>query len=99
MKNKMSEAWREWWSIVHGKNTPAGSYNPLEAHMYEAWVAAWDAANEQSQFEINHLKEQLMRANTNDGAYKAAFLAGQMSRPVKTFSGNKPNYVIPPETE
>jgi hypothetical protein len=79
MKNKMSEAWREWWSITHGKNTPAGSYNPLEAHMYEAWMAAWDAADKQSQSEITHLKEQLMRANTNDGAYKAAFLAGQMA--------------------
>ena len=79
MKNKMSEAWREWWSITHGKNTPAGSYNPLEAHMYEAWMAAWEAANEQSQTEIAHLKGQLMRANTNDGAYKAAFLAGQMT--------------------
>jgi len=79
MKNKMSEAWREWWSITHGKNTSAGSYNPTEAHMYEAWVAAWDSANEHAQFEINHLKEQLMRANTNDGAYKAAFLAGQMT--------------------
>jgi len=83
MKNKMSEAWREWWSITHGKNTSAGSYNPTEAHMYEAWVAAWDSANEHAQFEINHLKEQLMRANTNDGAYKAAFLAGQMSRDKK----------------
>jgi len=38
-----------------------------------------DAANKQSQVEITHLKEQLMRANTHDGAYKAAFLAGQMA--------------------
>jgi TRAP-type C4-dicarboxylate transport system substrate-binding protein len=44
-------------------------------------VAAYEReeANKQSQAEITHLKEQLMRANTNDGAYKAAFLAGQMS--------------------
>jgi hypothetical protein len=38
-----------------------------------------EEANKQFQAEINHLKEQLMRANTNDGAYKAAFLAGQMA--------------------
>jgi hypothetical protein len=98
MKNKMSEAWREWWSITHGKNTPAGSYNPLEAHMYEAWVAAWDSANEHAQFEITHLKEQLLRVGNQQEVLKAAYLAGQMSRPVKTFSGGKPNYVIPPET-
>ena len=61
--------------------------------MWDAWEAAWDEATKQSQVEIAHLKEQLMRANTNDGAYKAAFLAGQMARPVKTFSGGKPNYV------
>jgi len=79
MKNKMSEAWREWWLITHGKNTPAGSYNTLEAPMWDAWEAAWKAATEQSQVEITHLKEQLMRANTNDGAYKAAYLAGQMT--------------------
>jgi len=47
--------------------------------MWDAWEAAWKAANEQSQVEINHLKEQLMRSNTNNGAYKAAFLAGQMA--------------------
>ena len=72
-------AWREWWAQTIGKNVPAGSSNILEAHMWQAWEAAWDAANKQSQFEINHLKEQLMRANTNDGAYKAAFLAGQLA--------------------
>jgi hypothetical protein len=38
-----------------------------------------EEATKQSQTEINHLKEQLMRANTHDGAYKAAFLAGQMA--------------------
>jgi hypothetical protein len=38
-----------------------------------------EKANKQSQVEINHLKEQLMRSNTHDGAYKAAFLAGQMA--------------------
>jgi hypothetical protein len=47
--------------------------------MWEAWNAAWEEANKQSQIEITHLKEQLLRANTNDGAYKAAFLAGQMA--------------------
>jgi hypothetical protein len=99
MKNKMSEAWREWWSIVHGKNTPAGSYNTLEAPMWDAWEAAWKAANEQSQTEITYLKEQLLRVGNQQEVLKAAYLAGQMSRPVKTFSGNQPNYVIPPETE
>jgi hypothetical protein len=78
MKNKMTEAWREWWSIVRGA-APAGSYIPQEDSMYKAWEAAWDAADKQSQIEITYLKEQLMRANTNDGAYKAAFLAGQMA--------------------
>ena len=77
-----AEAWQKWWSVVRGA-APVGSYNPQEDHMYKAWEAAWeaawDAANEQSQIEITHLKEQLMRANTNDGAYKAAFLAGQMA--------------------
>ena len=73
-----TEAWREWWNELR-KTVPAGSYNPMEARMYEAWDAAWDAADKQAQTEINHLKEQLMRANTNDGAYKAAFLAGQMA--------------------
>ena len=75
----MNEAWQKWWSTLHHEKMPVGSYNPLEDSMYQAWVAAWKAANEQSQTEINHLKGQLMRANTNDGAYKAAFLAGQMT--------------------
>jgi hypothetical protein len=87
-----AEAWRKWRSVFY-KNIPAGSYDPREATMWAAWEAAWDEATKQSQIEITHLKEQLMRANTNDGAYKAAFLAGQMARPVKTFSGGKPNYV------
>ena len=48
---------------------------------FASFVAAREReeANKQSQVEINHLKEQLMRANTHDGAYKAAFLAGQMA--------------------
>jgi hypothetical protein len=77
--NDKNKLWREWWTNTHGKNAPAGSYNKNEGHMWEAWNAGWDAAHEKSQVEINHLKEQLMRANTNDGAYKAAFLAGQMT--------------------
>jgi hypothetical protein len=40
----MNEEWRKWWAIIHGRNTPCGSYNPLEAHMHEAWVAGWQAA-------------------------------------------------------
>ena len=73
-----AEAWRKWWSVIH-KTIPAGSYDPREAFMWEAWEAAWEEANKQSQTEITHLKEQLMRSNTHDGAYKAAFLAGQMA--------------------
>jgi len=73
-----AEAWRKWWSVIH-KTVPAGSYDPREANMWEAWNAAWEEANKQSQVEITHLKEQLLRSNTNDGAYKAAFLAGQMA--------------------
>jgi len=73
-----TEAWRKWRSVFH-KNIPIGSYDPREATMWDAWEAAWDEATKQSQVEINHLKEQLLRANTNDGAYKAAFLAGQMA--------------------
>jgi hypothetical protein len=73
-----AEAWRKWWAQTHG-NAPAGSYDPREANMWEAWDAAWEEADKQSQIEITYLKEQLMRANTNDGAYKAAFLAGQMA--------------------
>lgn len=91
-------AWRDWWSKTHG-NAPAGSYNPLEAHVYEGWSAGWDAAEAQSQLEIMHLKAQLLRVGNHEGAYKAAYLAGQMSKQVKTFSGGKPNYVIPPETQ
>ena len=75
----MNEAWQKWWSTLRHEKTPVGSYNPLEDSMYQAWIAGWQAANEQSQAEITHLKGQLMRANTNDGAYKAAFLAGQMT--------------------
>jgi hypothetical protein len=73
-----AEAWRKWWSVIH-KTIPAGSYDPREAPMWDAWEAAWEEATKQSQTEINHLKEQLMRSNTHDGAYKAAFLAGQMA--------------------
>jgi len=52
-----------------------------ELFRFAALVAAREReeANKQSQVEITHLKEQLMRANTHDGAYKAAFLAGQMA--------------------
>jgi hypothetical protein len=73
-----AEAWRKWWSVIH-KTIPAGSYDPREAFMWDAWEASWEEANKQSQIEITHLKEQLMRSNTHDGAYKAAFLAGQMA--------------------
>ena len=75
MKNT---AWRDWWSKTHG-NAPAGSYNPLEAHVYEGWFAGWDAAEEQSKVEINHLRNQLLRVGNHEGAFKAAYLAGQMS--------------------
>jgi hypothetical protein len=92
------QAWREWWSKAHG-SAPAGSYDPREAHVFEGWSAGWDAAETQSQLEIMHLKAQLLRVGNHEGAYKAAYLAGQMSKQVKTFSGGKPNYVIPPETQ
>ena len=73
------EAWRNWWTETHGKHMPMGGYHPMEGAIYDAWNAGWDVGYEQSQVEITYLKEQLMRANTNDGAYKAAFLAGQMT--------------------
>ena len=44
------------------------------------------------------LQQQLLRVGNQEGVLKAAYLEGQMSKPVKTFSGNKPNYVIPQET-
>ena len=44
------------------------------------------------------LQQQLLRIGNQQDVLKAAYLAGQMSKPVKTFSGNKPNYVIPQET-
>jgi hypothetical protein len=47
--------------------------------MYDSWDAGYEAGLTQCEKEINHLKAQLMRANTNDGAYKAAYLAGQLS--------------------
>ena len=43
------------------------------------------------------LQQQLLRIGNQQDVLKAAYLAGQMSKPVKTFSGNKPNYVIPQE--
>jgi hypothetical protein len=92
------QAWKDWWSKTHG-NVPAGSYDPREALVFDGWSAGWEAAEAQSQLEITHLKAQLLRVGNHEGAYKAAYLAGQMSKPVKTFSGGKPNYVIPPETK
>jgi len=47
---------------------------------------------------IAGLQQQLLRVGNQQDVLKAAYLAGQMAKPVKTFSGNKPNYVIPPET-
>jgi len=47
---------------------------------------------------IAGLQQQLLRVGNQQDVLKAAYLAGQMSKPVKTFSGNKPNYVIPQET-
>jgi len=48
---------------------------------FAALVAAHEReeVTKQIQAEINHLKTQMMRYNTHDGAYKAAFLAGQMA--------------------
>ncbi len=41
-----AEFWRKWWANLHGNQIPSGKYNPLEAHMWEAWSAAWDSAKE-----------------------------------------------------
>ena len=62
-------------------NGQTAEFNDIGLERFANLVAAHEReeANKQSQAEITHLKEQLMRANTNDGAYKAAFLAGQMS--------------------
>jgi hypothetical protein len=79
MDKERAEAWRKWWLSEHGKNMPMGGYHSQEGFLHDAFAAGWDAAVKQSQVEINHLKAQLMRANTNDGAYKAAYLAGQMT--------------------
>jgi hypothetical protein len=92
------QAWRDWWSKARG-NAPVGTYDTREEHVYRGWSAGWDEAMGQSQLEIMHLKAQLLRVGNHEGAYKAAYLAGQMSKPVKTFSGGKPNYVIPQETK
>ena len=73
------ELWREWWSKKHGKNMPMGGYHPMEGNIYDAWDAGYETGLTQCEKEINHLKAQLLRANTNDGAYKAAYLAGQLS--------------------
>lgn len=74
-----SELWREWWIKKHGQNMPMGAYHPMEGAIYDAWDAGYEAGLTQCEKEINYLKAQLMRANTNDGAYKAAYLAGQLS--------------------
>jgi hypothetical protein len=73
------EAWRHWWYEKHGKHIPAGGYHRMEGAIYDAWVTGWDAAESQCKLEIMHLKAQLLRVGTNEGAYKAAYLAGQMS--------------------
>jgi hypothetical protein len=92
------QQWREWWSKARG-NASVGTYDTREALVFDGWSAGWDAAEAQSQLEIMHLKAQLLRVGNHEGAYKAAFLAGQMSKTVKTFSGGEPNYVIPQETK
>lgn len=74
-----SELWREWWITKHGHNMPMGAYHPMEGAIYDAWDAGYEAGITQCEKEINYLKAQLMRANTNDGVYKAAYLAGQLS--------------------
>jgi hypothetical protein len=50
MDKESAQAWRDWWAVIHGKNTPAGSYNPLEAHMHQAFMAGWDAAQKGTRF-------------------------------------------------
>ena len=93
------KAWREWWSNTYGKNATVGTHNPMEGYMYDAWVAGFNEGTSSAEKEISYLKAQLLRVGNQHEVLKAAYLAGQMSRPVKTFSGNHPNYVIPPETE
>jgi hypothetical protein len=46
---------------------------------------------------IAGLQQQLLRIGNQQDVLKAAYLAGQMAKPVKTFSGNKPNYTLPTE--
>jgi hypothetical protein len=84
------QAWRDWWSKARG-NAPVGTYDTREALVFDGWSAGWDAAEAQSQLEIMHLKAQLLRVGNHEGAYKAAYLAGQMS-----VSGSRPSSV--PET-
>jgi hypothetical protein len=72
------QAWRDWWSKARG-NAPVGTYDTREEHVYNGWSAGWDAAMGESQLEIMHLKAQLLRVGNHEGAYKAAYLAGQMS--------------------
>jgi hypothetical protein len=93
------KAWREWWDSTYGKNANPGGYNPIEGYMYDAWISGFNEGTSVAEKEVAHLKAQLLRVGNQHEVLKAAYLAGQMSRPVKTFSGNHPNYVIPPETE
>jgi hypothetical protein len=72
------QAWRDWWSKARG-TAPVGTYDTREEHVYKGWSAGWDAAMGESQLEIMHLKAQLLRVGNHEGAYKAAYLAGQMS--------------------
>ena len=73
------KAWQDWWESTYGKNATVVGYNPMESYMRDAWMAGFNEGKSNADKEITHLKAQLMRANTNDGAYKAAFLAGQMT--------------------
>jgi len=72
------QAWREWWSKARG-SASVGTYDTREALVFDGWSAGWDAAEAQFQLEIMHLKAQLLRVGNHEGAYKAAYLAGQMS--------------------
>jgi hypothetical protein len=46
---KKSDTWQKWRLTTYGKGLPMGGYHPMDAALYEAWSAGWDAAIPESE--------------------------------------------------
>jgi len=75
----------EWWDGESFTNDNPYHKESFAYWAWEGWQAGWKGAST-----VERLTD-----------FERGYLQGKedgMKRPVKTFSGNKPNYVIPPET-